>query len=135
MKCLTLPLFLLARPVTSVSKSSKLRGVSDAVVKTASYKMTSFQEQWAWSSYESAVASQDLKQGVEIDPTQCDIERSYTARPDMCPQRVERWNYADLELSVIGFSQVWKEMQTFFFVMVAVLHGIQSSLCSVSFDG
>jgi hypothetical protein len=32
----------------------------------------------------------------------------------MCPQRVERWNYADLEMSVAGFMPVWKDMQTTF---------------------
>lgn len=70
------------------------------------------QDEAVMGYYESAIASQYLHNGVEIDATQCDIQRSYSARPENCPQRVERFNYADLEVSVIGFTQIWKEMQS-----------------------
>lgn len=106
----------LASSATAVRDLSSRNVISSVQKKThaASSQWSNYLEQLAWSGYESAFASQDLKKGVEIDPIRCDIERMYTARPDMCPEKVERWNYADLEVSLLGFTQLWKEMQTAF---------------------
>lgn len=45
---------------------------------------------------------------------QCEVQRQYGPRPTNCPQGNDRWSYAELEVSLLQFIQLWAKMKSTF---------------------
>lgn len=65
----------------------------------------------------SSAQGPTLEPGVNmygVDENQCQIQRQYTSKPALCPQKNDRFSRKELQQSVVEFSKVYAEMRKTF---------------------